>query len=222
LDCYALALERDDKPLAVVTSNAGQVLWSHIAKPARARRVAKRMMAPDMFSGWGIRTLSTRERRFNPVGYHLGTVWPHDNALIATGFRHYGLDAAARRVFAGLLRTAAYFASYRLPEVFAGFSTSEFQTPVRYPVACHPQAWAAGSVPYLLGALLGLEPDGFAGHLRVVRPTLPDGVNRLVVRNLPVGKSHVSIRFTRVAKRRVDVDLLSASGTLELVVEERA
>jgi glycogen debranching enzyme len=222
LDCYALALERDDRPLAVVTSNAGQVLWSHIARPARARRVAKRMMAPDMFSGWGIRTLSTRERRFNPVGYHLGTVWPHDNALIATGFRHYGLDAAARRVFAGLLRTAAFFGSYRLPEVFAGFSTTEFQSPVRYPVACHPQAWAAGCVPYLLGALLGLEPDGFTGHLRVVRPTLPDGVNRLDVRNLPVGKSRISIRFTRVKKHRVDVDLLSASGTVELVVEERA
>jgi len=222
LDCYALALERDDRPLAVVTSNAGQVLWSHIARPARARRVAKRMMAPDMFSGWGIRTLSTGERRFNPVGYHLGTVWPHDNALIATGFRHYGLDAAARRVFAGLLRTAAFFRSYRLPEVFAGFSTTEFQSPVRYPVACHPQAWAAGCVPYLLGALLGLEPDGFTGHLRVVRPTLPDGVNRLDVRNLPVGKSRISIRFTRVKKHRVDVDLLSASGTVELVVEERA
>lgn len=222
LDCYALALERDARPLAVVTSNAGQVLWSHIARPARARRVAKCMMSPDMFSGWGIRTLSTRARRFNPVGYHLGTVWPHDNALIASGFRHYGLDAAARRVFDSLLRTAAFFGSYRLPEVFAGFSTSEFRTPVRYPVACHPQAWAAGSVPYLLGALLGLEPDGFAGHLRVVRPTLPDGVNRLDVRNLPVGKSRISIRFTRTKKHRVAVDLLSATGTVELVVEERA
>lgn len=221
LGCYALALERDDRPLGVVTSNAGQVLWSHIAKPARARRVAKRLMAPDMFSGWGIRTLSTDARRFNPVGYHLGTVWPHDNALIAAGFRHYGLDAAARRVFAGLLRTGAYFRSYRLPEVFAGFSTAEFQTPVRYPVACHPQAWAAGSVPYLLGALLGLEPDGFAGHLRVVHPTLPDGVNRLELRDLPVGKSRISIRFTRGTKQRVDVDLLSTSGTVELVVEER-
>ena len=222
LGCYALALERHDRPLSVVTSNAGQVLWSHIAAPARARRVAKRLMAPDMFSGWGIRTLSARARRFNPVGYHLGTVWPHDNALIATGFRHYGLDAEARRVFAGLVRTAAYFTSYRLPEVFAGFSTAEFQTPVRFPVACHPQAWAAGSVPYLLGALLGLEPDGFAGHLRVVRPTLPDGVNRLEVRNLPVGRSRVSIRFTRNPKHRVDVDLLAATGTVELVVEERA
>ena len=222
LGCYALALERGDRPLAIVTSNAGQVLWSHIAKPSRARRVAKRLMAPDMFSGWGIRTLSTEARRFNPVGYHLGTVWPHDNALIATGFRHYGLDAAARHIFAGLLRTAAYLRSYRLPEVFAGFSTNEFQTPVRYPVACHPQSWAAGSVPYLLGALLGLEPDGFARHLRVVRPTLPDGVNRLDVRDLPVGSARISLRFTRGNKHRVDVDLLSTTGTVELVVEERA
>jgi len=222
LGCYALALERGDRPLAIVTSNAGQVLWSHIAKPSRARRVAKRLMAPDMFSGWGIRTLSTEARRFNPVGYHLGTVWPHDNALIATGFRHYGLDAAARHIFAGLLRTAACLRSYRLPEVFAGFSTNEFQTPVRYPVACHPQSWAAGSVPYLLGALLGLEPDGFARHLRVVSPTLPDGVNRLDVRDLPVGSARISLRFTRGNKHRVDVDLLSTTGTVELAVEERA
>jgi glycogen debranching enzyme len=178
-------------------------------------------MQPVMFSGWGIRTLSTEARRFNPVGYHLGTVWPHDNALIATGFRYYGFDDAARRVFGGLLRTAAYFRSYRLPEVFAGFSTSEFQTPVRYPVACHPQAWAAGSVPYLLGSLLGLEPDGFAGHLRVVRPTLPDGVNRLELRDLPVGASRISIRFTRGKNERVHVDLLSSKGAVELVVEER-
>lgn len=220
LDCYALALESNGRPLGVVTSNAGQALWTGIARPQRARRVARRLMAPDMFSGWGVRTLSTSARRYNPVGYHLGTVWPHDNAILATGFRRYGLDRDAQRIFAGLVRAAAHFPSYRLPEVFAGFSTTEFTTPVRYPVACHPQAWAAGSVPYLLIGLLGLVPDAFAGHLRVVRPVLPDGVSRLELHDLPVGRARISLAFRRVGRGRVDVEPMSTRGRIELIVEE--
>jgi glycogen debranching enzyme len=153
------------------------------------------------------------------VAYHLGTVWPHDNALIATGFRRYGLDREARRVFAGLVRAAAHFPSFRLPEVFAGFSTDEFTTPVRYPVACHPQAWASGSVPYLLIGLLGLEPDAFAGHLRVVRPVLPDGVSRLELHDLPVGRARISLGFRRTTNGRVEVEPLSTHGRIELIIE---
>jgi glycogen debranching enzyme len=219
LGCYALALEAGQRPLSVITSNAGQALWTGIVTSPRARRVASRLMAPDMFSGWGIRTLSTKARRYNPVAYHLGTVWPHDNALIATGFRRYGLDREARRVFAGLVRAAAHFPSFRLPEVFAGFSTDEFTTPVRYPVACHPQAWASGSVPYLLIGLLGLEPDAFAGHLRVVRPVLPDGVSRLELHDLPVGRARISLGFRRTTNGRVEVEPLSTHGRIELIIE---
>ena len=177
-------------------------------------------MAPDMYSGWGIRTLSMAARRYNPVGYHLGTVWPHDNALIAAGFRRYGLDQAARSVFHGLVRAAAHFPRYRLPEVFAGFSTAEFTTPVRYPVACHPQAWAAASVPYLLISLLGIEPDAFAGQLRVVRPVLPDGVSRLEIHDIPIGRARASLRFRRTDHDHVDVEPLATHGRVELIIEE--
>jgi glycogen debranching enzyme len=158
-----------------VSSNAGQVLWSGIADPEKARRTVQQLMSDAMFTGWGIRTLSTKEPRFNPVGYHLGTVWPHDNSLIAAGFRRYGFDDSARQVFRGIVDAAARFPHHRLPEVFSGFPRAEFGVPVHYPVACHPQAWAAGSVPYLLENLLGLVPEAFEHRLRVRRPVLPEG-----------------------------------------------
>jgi glycogen debranching enzyme len=159
LGTYALALQGGGRPAAVVSSNAGQVLWSGIADAEKGRRTAERLLAADMFSGWGIRTLSEKERRYNPVGYHLGTVWPHDNSLIAAGFRRYGLDREARRVVAGIIEAATYFDNYRLPELFAGFSRDDYEVPVHYPVACHPQAWAAGSIPYMLESALGLVPE---------------------------------------------------------------
>lgn len=145
---YSLALQADKQPCAVVSSNPGHALWSGIADAGKARRTMQRLMEEDMFNGWGIRTLSSKERRYNPVGYHLGTVWPHDNALIAGGFRQYGFNEAARRVCSGILDAARHFEHERLPELFAGFTRAEYGVPVRYPVACHPQAWAAASVPY--------------------------------------------------------------------------
>lgn len=194
---YALALEAEKRPLEVMSSNAGQVLWSGIADSNQARRTATHLMAEDMFSGWGIRTLSSRSRGYNPIGYHLGTVWPHDNSLIAAGLKRYAHDRDARRVFQGITAAAMHFEHSRLPELFTGFSNEDYDVPIRYPVACHPQAWAAGAVPYLLQALLGLEADGFAGRLRVVRPMLPAGVDRLQVSELRVGRGRVSLRFTR-------------------------
>lgn len=219
IGCYALALESRKRTLDVVTSNAGHALWGRIAAPRRARRVAERLMQEDAYSGWGIRTLVTTARAYNPVGYHLGTVWPHDNAIIGAGFRAYGLDAPARRVFAGLVAAASQFDANRLPEVFAGFSRHDYDTPVHYPVACHPQAWAAGAIPYLLVELLGLEPDAFAGRLRVVHPTLPDGVSRLELRDVAVGRARVGLRFTREAARRPRVDVIAIDGPLTVDVE---
>src|SRR5262249_25899905 len=137
---YALALQAKGRPAAVVSSNPGQALWSGIADPDKAQRTVERLMAEDMFSGWGIRTLSAKERRYSPIGYHLGTVWPHDNAFIAAGCRRYGFDDAARRVFGGITGAATHFAVSRLPEVFSGFRRQDFGVPVRYAVACHPQA----------------------------------------------------------------------------------
>ena len=194
---FALALQDGGKPAAVVASNAGQALWSGIADADKARRTADRLMADDVFSGWGIRTLSMQEKRYNPSGYHVGSVWPHDNSLIVAGFRNYGLDEAARRVFAGIAEAATYFHGDRLPEVFSGFRREHFGVPVRYPVACHPQAWAAGSVPFLLQSLLGLTPEAFDGRLRIVRPVLPDGVDRVELHRLRVGEARVDLRFTR-------------------------
>lgn len=192
---YALALQKDHRPVEVVSSNPGQALWTGIVSPDRARHVAARLLAPDMYSGWGIRTLSSDEIRYNPVGYHLGTVWPHDNALIAAGFRKYGFDDEAEKVFLGLIDAGLHFEESRFPELFAGFPRSEFRKPVNYPVACHPQAWSAASMPYLVQVLLGLVPDAFDRKLRIVRPRLPNFVRYLEIRRLKVGDAEVDLRF---------------------------
>jgi glycogen debranching enzyme len=197
LGIFALCLERRKRRAAVVASNAGQALWCGIADVAKARSTAKRLLQPDMFSGWGIRTLSSDDRSYNPVGYHLGTVWPHDNAIIAAGLRRYGLDDAALRVFEGILEAATKFTDERLPEVFAGFDRAAYDVPVHYPVACHPQAWAAASIPYLLQSTLGIVPDGFAGRLRVMRPVLPDPVHCVEIRGIPIGDGVVDLEFRR-------------------------
>jgi glycogen debranching enzyme len=166
LDVFLLARQSGGRPVAVVSSNAGQVLWGRLAEDAHAARVAERLMQPDMFSGWGIRTLSSAARAYNPMSYHLGSVWPHDNALILAGFRHYGLDDAAVRVFDAIFDAATQFRHYRLPELFAGYARAEsVEEPVHYPVACSPQAWAAGAPLVFIRTLLGLEPDGRDPHL---------------------------------------------------------
>jgi glycogen debranching enzyme len=216
---YALALQDGGKPCAVVASNAGQVLWSGIADADKARRTKDRLLAEDVHSGWGIRTLSAREKRYNPIGYHLGTVWPHDNSLILAGLRAYQFDEAAARVFSGILQAATHFHTYRLPEVFAGFRQEGLTVPVHYPVACHPQAWAAGSVPLMVESLLGLTPEAFDGRLRIVRPVLPEGVSELEVRRLRVGDARVHLRFRRGAGGKAEVDVLQKEGDLEVTME---
>jgi glycogen debranching enzyme len=216
---YALALEKGGRPAAVISSNPGQALWSGIVDEGRAGAVVRRLMEEDLFSGWGIRTLSTQERRYNPVGYHLGTVWPHDNALIAAGFRRYGFDAEALKVFTGITRAATHFHAYRLPEVFSGFDRGSTGAPVRYPVACHPQAWAAGAVPYLLEVVLGLVPEAFDRRLRVVRPMLPEGATVLELKGLRVGGARVDLRFRRGGGSGVEVKVLRTQGKLDVVVE---
>jgi glycogen debranching enzyme len=217
---FALALQAGGEPVTVVASNAGQALWSGIADADKAACTADRLMREDMFSGWGVRTLSAKERRYNPVGYHLGTVWPHDSALIAAGFHRYGHDAAALRIFAGVVEAAGHFAHHRLPELMTGFSRDEFARPVRYPVACHPQAWAAGSVLFLLEELLGLVPDAFAGRLRIVRPCLPDFVPHLTLEGLRVGGARTNLRFDRRPDGSVSVETLRVDGGLEIAVEQ--
>src|SRR3954447_2770822 len=211
LGCYVLALANGD-PCEVVTSNAGQVLWSGIASDDRAAVVADRLLRDDMFGGWGIRTLSADSVAFHPVGYHLGTVWPHDNSLIAAGFARYGLGDAAERLFVALLEAAQRFPNDRLPECFAGFGRDRFEVPVRYPVACHPQAWAAGALPYLLTTILGLQPDAFARRLTVRSPRLPAGIEWVELRALPIAGGTADLRFDRTDTGAATVAIVGTSG----------
>lgn len=215
---YALALQAEQRPATVVASNAGHALWSGIADADKARKTMERLMADDMFSGWGVRTLASTERRYNPVSYHVGSVWPHDNGIIAAGFRRYGFDDAAHRIFAAILEAALNFNHYRLPELFSGFARDEYEVPVRYPVACHPQAWGAGTLPYLTETLLGLQPNAFERRLRIVRPDLPEGVDRLTAKGLRVGSARVDLQFDR-GRAGVSVRVLKTEGTLDVPVE---
>ena len=221
LGAYAMALEKDHRPLTVLSSNAGQVLLSGIASPEHAAAVAKRVLADDMFNGWGIRTLSSAAAAYNPIGYHLGTVWPHDNSLIAAGLRRYGFDEGATRIMSALVEAAATFEHNRLPECFAGIERAAFEIPVRYPVACHPQAWAAGSVPHLLTVTLGLTPEALDGRLRIVRPHLPDFVRELRLRDLAIGGAEVDLDVRR-AGDRTTVAVCDVRGEIDISVEGAA
>ena len=178
-------------------------------------------MDERMFTGWGIRTFAAGQPRFNPIGYHLGTVWPHDNSLIAAGFRRYGFDDEALRIFSSMLEAAMPFDERRLPEVFAGYPRAAFGAPVHYPVACHPQAWAAGAIPYLLQTILGLVPAAFERQLRVERPMLPPFVDRVELRRLRVGDARISLEFRRLPDR-VNVEVLEVSGDLAVEVDASA
>lgn len=217
LGCYVLALQEGGRPAAVATSNTGQVLWGGIASPERAARVARRLMADDMFSGWGVRTLSSGARAYNPVSYHLGSVWPHDNALIAAGLRRYGHDAEALQIFDAVFDAATRFRNYRLPELYCGQPRDDSpEQPVTYPVACSPQAWAAGAIPHMLWSLLGLDPDATARRLRVRRPVLPSWLSWIEVEGLRVADARVDLRFERTGDGQVDVKTAVREGRLEI------
>ena len=220
LGFYSMALDGDKRPTPVLASNQGHLLWAGAVPDDRAPRVRDALMGETMFSGWGVRTLAEGERAYNPVGYHTGSIWPHDNALIAVGLRDYGFDEDFTSIFEALLEAASQFPNYRLPELFAGFSRTEYESPVPYPVACRPQAWAAGTIPYLMKAGLGLSPAGFDRRLEVVRPSLPRWVNRVQVRSVCLAGSTVDLCFereahtVRLAEAHVDgpAEVLSEGG----------
>jgi glycogen debranching enzyme len=216
---YCLALQADKDQADVVSSNAGHVLWSAIATPELARQTADRLMQEDMFSGWGIRTLSTQAKSYNPNAYHLGSVWPHDNAIIAAGFRRYGLNDYALKIFESICNAASYFEHYRLPELFAGQSASTYGIPTRYPVACHPQAWAAGSLPFLVQSALGLKPEGFEKRLRVIEPVLPGFVDRLRLNDVRVATGSVDLAFERTPGGAIATRVLARRGEIDVIVE---
>ncbi len=193
---YAYALDGEKKQVLTVASNPGHCLWSGIVPPERAARVVARLMAPDMWSGWGIRTLSSSHVSFNPYAYQLGAVWPHDNSIIALGFKRYGFHAEAARVARDISEAASHFLGNQLPELFAGNQKEGSGFPVQYLGANVPQAWAAGSAFLLLQAMLGLAPDAPAGKL-YVDPALPAWMPEITLSKLTVGRQDFSIRFWR-------------------------
>jgi len=194
---YAYALDGEKKPVRTVASNVGHCLWTGIIRPDRARRVVDRLLQPDMFSGWGIRTLSAEHPAFNPYAYHNGSVWPHDNGLIALGFKRYGFDPEAARIARVISGAGSFFAQHQMPELFAGIQRTPVDFPVQWLGANVPQAWAAGSAFSLLQAILGLVPDAANGRL-YVDPVLPHWLPDVTLRGLCVGKEVFDLRFAHV------------------------
>jgi len=178
---FALALDSDGKQVDVLSSNIGHLLWSGIVEKPKAKAIARHLLGPRLFSGWGVRTLGTAEGRYNPIGYHVGTVWPFDNSFIAWGLRRYGFKEEAARIAAGILEAADFFDG-RLPEAFGGYERTLTRYPVQYPTACSPQAWSTGAPLLLLRTMLGLEP---VGDLLVVDPALPVGIGHVALLDIP-------------------------------------
>ena len=213
---FALALDGRKRQVRSVTSNAGHCLYSGIVGTRRAASVVERMMAHDMFSGWGIRTLSSANPSYNPMSYHCGSVWPHDNAIIAAGFKRYGHRTEAERVATALFDVARRSDDYRLPELYCGFRRRSPE-PVAYPVACTPQAWAAASPFMLLQALLGVSADAPNGTLTVHEPSLPDWLGEVEVHNLRVADSRFSLHF-RADRGATAFSLLEATGSVRVTM----
>jgi glycogen debranching enzyme len=214
---FALALDGDKAQVKSVTSNPAHCLYCGIVDDDKAALVAERLMAPDMFSGWGIRTLSSTSPAFNPMSYHNGSIWPHDNAIAAAGLKRYGFDAATGRIATALFDVAAEARDFRLPELFCGFDRAESRAIVAYPVACIPQAWAAAAPFMLLQAMLGISAHAPENRLTVDRPGLPDWLSSVDIRGIRVGPSSVSLAFRRT-EANIGFSLLEQQGSLRVIM----
>jgi glycogen debranching enzyme len=217
IETYAIALDGDKNPCRVCTSNAGQVLFTGIASPDRAARVAHGLLQPRFFSGWGIRTVAMGEARYNPMSYHNGSIWPHDNALIALGLARYGKKQSISTLFEGLFNAGTYMDLRRLPELFCGFQMQRGHGPTLYPVACAPQAWASATPFTLLEASLGLQFDPFKGEIRLCNPQLPPFLDEVTLRDLRLGSSRVDLRVRR-HRDTVSLDTPRISGNIQVSV----
>jgi glycogen debranching enzyme len=213
---YALALDRDKRPCKVVASNAGHLLFCGVPDATRAGRLAARLLRADAFCGWGIRTLASGQPRYNPMSYHNGSVWPHDNSLIAAGLRRYARVEGVLQVLTALVEAALHFEDRRLPELFCGFGRRRESAPVPYPVACRPQAWAAGSVFLLLEAALGLETDALQRRVVFRQPQLPAWLSALEIRNLRLADATVDAHVLR-GKYGGSIEIVRKEGEVEIV-----
>jgi glycogen debranching enzyme len=194
---YAMAIGRDGHVADAISSNPGQCLWSELIGPERAPDVAARLRGPDLDSGWGVRTYASGQPGYNPLGYHTGSVWPHDTGLIVAGLKKYGFHDDASRLSGSIFEAAQHFADFRLPELFCGFERSRISVPVPYPVACSPQAWAAGAPLLFLRSMLGLRAQADRRELELVQPHLPTWLGKVTISNLRVGDASVDLLFHR-------------------------
>lgn len=216
LGTYALALDGHKRPCRVRTSNPGHCLFSGIVSPARAQRVSTTLMDDRSFGGWGVRTVAAGEPRYNPMSYHNGSIWPHDNALTAAGLSRYGCIGAARRILSGMFDLSQAVDLHRLPELICGFHRRGGEYPTLYPVACAPQAWASGAVFLLLQACLGLRIEATSRRISFTRAALPDNVDRLQLSNLWVGDARVDLLLER-HPHDVGVTVLRRDGDVQIV-----
>ncbi|HZZ37176.1 MAG TPA: amylo-alpha-1,6-glucosidase, partial [Caulobacteraceae bacterium] len=196
---YGIAIDGEGELCTPHTSNPGHLLFMGLPSPERAAKVIERLMAAEFNCGWGIRTLALGEVRFNPMSYHNGSVWPHDTALALAGMSRYGERDGPAQTLCDLFQASKYF-DMRMPELFCGFSKEPGEPPIAYPVACMPQAWAAGSTFMMLQACLGLTIDADSKVIRLVRPALPEGVDCLTLQDLMVGEARVDLRFQRLGE----------------------
>jgi glycogen debranching enzyme len=217
LGTYVLALDGAKRPCRVPTSNAGHALWTGIADATRARRVAETLMSDEGFSGWGVRTLAATQARYNPMSYHNGSVWPHDTAIIAAGCARYGFRDTVVRLFEGMREASVFVDLHRLPELTCGFPRRPGEGPTLYPVACAPQAWAAGAVFMLLSSALGMSIDGSARELTFLRPVLPPSVPSLRITGLAVGSGRVDLLLEN-HPHDVGITVLRRDGDARVVV----
>jgi glycogen debranching enzyme len=215
---YAIALDRDKRQVGSISSNPGHCLWSGIVPPERVDAVVDRLLDPVMDCGWGIRTYAAGQPGYNPVGYHTGSVWPHDNALIAAGMKRVGRHDAADRVASRIFEAAQRSPDFRLPELFCGFDRGLADVPVPYPVACSPQAWSAATSLSLLQTMLGMRADAARDLLELDRPHLPAWLGKVTVHELRVGERTVDLLFHRWRGNTTSAEVLRRDGPLQLVI----
>jgi glycogen debranching enzyme len=216
ISTYALALDGNKQPCLVRSSNSGQCLFSGIASPVRAQRTRECLLSASLFSGWGVRTIASTEKRYNPMSYHNGSVWPHDNALIAFGDSRTRDKQLALKILTGLFDLAIATELYRLPELICGFPRTPGKGPTLYPVACSPQAWAAGAVFLALQACLGLSIQAKESRIYLFYPALPESLEFVRIRNLTIGDSSLDLVFERHAET-LAVYIQRRQGNIDVV-----
>lgn len=217
---FAMALDGTGRQVASISTNPAHCLWTGLADMSRGQDMAGHLMSEEMFTGWGIRTLEPSNPRFNPIGYHVGSVWPHDNSIAAMGLKMYGFEEQVNAIATALFDTAVAFPYFRLPELFGGDARSEHRSPVPYPVACRPQAWAAGAMLLITQAMLGLKAEAADRRLRIVNPRLPNWLHSVQVRGLRVGGGTVTLQFRRTG-RSTNVEVQKTTGGIDVIVSKR-